>query len=128
MSDLVESIARDAGFTSRDQYALQLAVCEAIENIINHGYQGESDNPIEIQVEADQDEMRIELWDNAPPFNPAENHVEIDWTEDDPPVGGLGLIIIRKVMDEVNYKRIGGRNWLRMLKRRTPMNTKAEHA
>ncbi len=116
MSDLVESIAMEAGFTARDQYALQLAVCEAIENIINHGYQGESDNVIEAQVEADRIGMRIELWDDAPPFNPAENSVEIDWTEDNPPVGGLGLMIIHKVMDEVHYERVGERNWLRMTK------------
>jgi anti-sigma regulatory factor (Ser/Thr protein kinase) len=120
VGDLVESIARDAGFESRDQYALQLAVCEALENIITHGYQGESTNLIEAQVNANPGEVRIELWDDAPPFNPKNNSNDIEWNEDDPPVGGLGLKIMYKVMDEIRYKRVGDRNFLTMLKRLPP--------
>jgi len=58
--------------------------------------------------------------DEAPPFNPAYSPEEIDWTEDDPPVGGLGLMIIHKVMDEISYTRKDKRNWLTMLKRMKP--------
>lgn len=118
LNDLIETGAKEAGFGDRDSYALQLAVCEALENIITHGYKGESDQKIEAHIDAIPGELRIELWDDAPPFNPANGPVEIDWSEDDPPVGGLGLLIIHKVMDEVNYKRKGKRNWLRMLKRK----------
>ncbi len=124
LSDLVERVAKQAGFTSRDQYALQLAVCEALENIITHGYQGESSNLIEAQVIAGPGEVQIEIWDDAPPFNPIEEPVEIDWTEEDPPVGGLGLMIIQKVMDEIRYERKGERNLLQMLKRQNPAEAK----
>ena len=117
LSDLVESIAEAAGFTDRDQYALQLAVCEALENIITHGYQGESTNLIEAQVDSDPGEVRIELWDDAPPFNPSNLPQENEWVGDDPPVGGLGLKIMHKVMDEIHYERVGERNRLSMAKR-----------
>jgi serine/threonine-protein kinase RsbW len=117
LSDLVESSAEEAGFEARDRYALQLAVCEALENIITHGYQGETSNVIEAHVIADPGELCIELWDEAPPFNPASAQVKSNWSEDDPPVGGLGLMIIHKVMDEIRYERKGKRNWLSMLKR-----------
>jgi serine/threonine-protein kinase RsbW len=116
LSDLVECSALEAGFDSRDRYALQLAVCEALENIIIHGYQGESCNLIETHLIADPGKVRIEIWDDAPPFNQAIGPAEIDWTEDDPPVGGLGLLIIHKVMDEIHYERKGMRNWLSMRK------------
>ena len=117
IGDLVESSAEEAGFEARDRYVIQLAVCEALENIINHGYQGETSNLIEARVHSDHGEVRIELWDEAPPFNPANGPIEINWAEDDPPVGGLGLMIIHKVMDEISYERKGKRNWLSMLKR-----------
>ena len=117
LSDLVESIAEAAGFTDRDQYALQLAVCEALENIIIHGYQGESTNIIEAEVDSDPGELRIELWDDAPSFNPSNLPEEKEWVGDDPPVGGLGLKIMHKVMDEIRYERVGERNRLSMLKR-----------
>ncbi len=123
LNDLVEIGAKEAGFGDRESYALQLAVCEALENIITHGYKGESDQNIEAHIDATPGELRIELWDDAPAFNPANGPVENDWSEDDPPVGGLGLLIIHKVMDEVNYKRQGKRNLLRMLKRKPSTQT-----
>jgi serine/threonine-protein kinase RsbW len=122
LSDLVESMATEAGFSSRDQYALQLAVCEALENIIIHGYQGESTNLIEARVNSDPGEFTIEIWDDAPPFNPSHYPVDIDWDQNDPPVGGLGLKIMHKVMDEISYERKGERNWLKLLKRLKPID------
>lgn len=126
LSDLVESIAIDAGFTSRDRYSLQLAVCEALENIITHGYHGESTNLIEAHVYANPGEVRIEIWDDAPQFNPTDSPTDIDWTADDPPIGGLGLMIIDKVMDEVRYERKGERNWLKMVKRLQPNHSESD--
>ena len=120
ISDLVERYAIEACFEESERYAIQLAVCEAVENTIIHGYQGESPNLIEARVDADPGEVRIEILDEAPPFNPAHGPEEIDWTEDDPPVGGLGLMIIHKVMDEISYTRKDKRNWLTMLKRTKP--------
>ena len=117
LSDLVESMATEAGFSSRDQYALQLAVCEALENIIIHGYQGESTNLIEAYVNSDPGELTIEIWDDAPPFDPSNNPADIDWNQDDPPIGGLGLKIMHKVMDKISYERKGERNRLKMFKR-----------
>lgn len=124
--DLVERCAVEAGFEERDRYAIQLAVCEALENTIIHGFQGESPNLIEARVDSDPGRVRIEIWDDAPPFNPAQSPEEIDWSEDDPPVGGLGLMIIHKVMDEVSYSRKGGRNWLSMLKRLKPPDSQLD--
>jgi serine/threonine-protein kinase RsbW len=119
MSDLVDREAEAAGFEARDRYALQLAVCEALENIITHGYQGESDNVIEATIDTSPGQVNIEIWDDAPPFNPANGPIDTEWEEDDPPVGGLGLKIIHKVMDEIRYERKNKRNWLRLSKRLT---------
>jgi serine/threonine-protein kinase RsbW len=126
LSDLVESIATEAGFSTRDQYALQLAVCEALENIIIHGYQGESTNLIEAHINSDPGEVTIELWDDAPPFNPSENPVEMVMNQDDPPIGGLGLKIMHKVMDEIHYERKGERNWLQLSKKLKPVDPDPE--
>jgi serine/threonine-protein kinase RsbW len=117
MSDLIDRQAETAGFQARDRYALQLAVCEALENIIIHGYKGESDNLIEATIETSPGEVHIEIWDDAPPFNPANGPIANEWSDEDPPVGGLGLKIIHKVMDEIRYERKNKRNWLRLSKK-----------
>jgi len=115
--DLVGLAAADADFQEDESYAVQLAVSEACENIILHGYGNENEASIEVEVQPAPGELRITLWDDAPPFNPAKDPKQPDWSIDDPPIGGLGLIIIHRVMDEVKYTRDGERNRLSMRKR-----------
>ena len=114
--DLVGESALEAGFTDQDSYRCQLAAGEACENIILHGYQKETGGDITVTVEFDPGQLTIILCDQAPPFNPAESPPSREWSVEDPPIGGLGLVIIHKVMDEVDYTRIKGENCLRMKK------------
>ncbi len=117
--DLVDRAAQIAGFDDSTSYACQLAVGEACENIICHGYKGEDRGDIEVTARAEPGELTIELQDSAPPFDPTSvpaSEVEIG-TEDQ--VGGLGLPIIYRVMDEVEYSRRGRKNRLTLRKRCT---------
>jgi len=115
--DLVKLAALEAGFQEDENYAVQLAVSEACENIILHGYGQENDATIKVEARPSPGELQIELWDQAPPFNPAMRPKAVEWSPDDPPIGGLGLIIIHRVMDEVRYARERGHNRLSMHKR-----------
>jgi serine/threonine-protein kinase RsbW len=117
---LVARAARSAGFDRKTTYACELAVAEACENIIKHGYAGSEADGISVVARAKPGELTIELEDSAPPFNPASRPQPPDWTAEDPPVGGLGLRIIHRVMDEVEYHRQAGRNRLRLRKRCQP--------
>ncbi|MFN2149098.1 MAG: ATP-binding protein [Anaerolineales bacterium] len=121
--DLVSLAASDAGFKDDENYAVQLAVSEACENIILHGYGQENEAPIEVAVQTAPGEIQITLWDQAPPFNPAKGPKQPDWPPDDPPIGGLGLIIIHRVMDDIQYSREGDHNQLSMRKRSTAFRT-----
>ena len=115
--DAVDSAANAAGFDERARYACQLAASEACENIVKHGYGGGAAGEIEARLRALPHDLTIELLDTAPPFNPASPPNAAPWSIDDPPVGGLGLLIIHRVMDEVEYERVEGHNRLRMRKR-----------
>ncbi len=114
--DLVDRAAREAGLTEATNYACQLAAGEACENIISHGYKDEGCGEIEIQVLAKPGELTIELSDTAPPFDPTSvpNSKIEDRVEDQ--IGGLGLPIIRRVMDEIEYSRQGDSNRLTLRK------------
>jgi anti-sigma regulatory factor (Ser/Thr protein kinase) len=117
--DLVDKAARVAGFDENTNYACQLAAGEACENIICHGYKDEGHGVIEVHVRAEPGEMTIEILDTAPPFDPTsipKSDVE-DRVEDQ--VGGLGLPIIRRVMDEIEYTRQENSNRLILRKFRT---------
>jgi len=114
----IQEAAQDAGFDEMESYACELAVCEACENIILHGYGDDSTGEIEVAVQTEPDNITIELWDDAPPFDPANDPTKLDRSTDNPPVGGLGLVIIHKVMDDVEYNRREGRNQLSMRRAR----------
>ncbi|MEW6568273.1 MAG: ATP-binding protein [Chloroflexota bacterium] len=114
--EFVGQAAASAGLDRRATYACQLAVTEACENIIKHGYAGQA-GTITATTRSQPGELAIELEDTAPPFKPAQGPTELSWTQQNPPIGGLGLLIIHRVMDEVTYERRGNKNWLRMVKR-----------
>ncbi|OGO17083.1 MAG: hypothetical protein A2Z14_09330 [Chloroflexi bacterium RBG_16_48_8] len=116
LCDLTGKAAVDARFTERTIYACQLAIGEACENIINHGYKQEGIGEIELTAESSPGNLILVLRDSAPPFNPAIEPSLPHWQEEDPPVGGLGLIIIHRVMDKVKYQRIKDQNILELRK------------
>lgn len=117
--DLVQRSAEQAGFSSKECYACQLAVSEAVENIIRHGYGSEVSNEIKVSVTSEPGKLNIELTDDAPPFNPTNNRKKKQWSVEDPPIGGLGIHIIHSVMDEVEYKRQDGENRLILEKKKS---------
>jgi serine/threonine-protein kinase RsbW len=99
-------------------HQIELASEEVLVNIIHHGYQGRQER-IEIQVDAFPDShIQIEIKDSGPPFNPMEeNLADLTSDLDDREVGGLGIHFIRKLMDEVRYKREGNLNVLVLVKK-----------
>lgn len=121
ISRLVQNAGEYAKFDDQTNYACQLAVYEACENIIKHGYGSPSlDDKIKMVLRASPGELLVELEDNAPPFNPAEGLDPIAIHPNDPPVGGLGLVIIHRVMDDIDYQRKNGKNLLRLRKLVSP--------
>jgi serine/threonine-protein kinase RsbW len=117
LCQLVDLGARSAGFDDRTSYACQLAVTEACENIILHGYRRQPSGDIRVTTRSRPGDLIIDIVDSAPPFNPTQVPSDEAWPLSDPPVGGRGLLIIRRVMDEVHYRRRSNRNMLRMRKR-----------
>lgn len=101
-------------------YQIQLAVEEVGVNIISYGYDDESPHRIEIAVDSDADAVTIEISDDARAFDPLEEAPQPDLESGvaDRPVGGLGVYLLRNMMDDMRYQRTAGRNHLTMVKRR----------
>ena len=114
--------AEHAGFDERTVYACQLAVCEAVENIVVHGYGPDQSGTITASISSRPSELTIELSDRAPAYNPTDVEISPPTPPEDPPVGGLGLYILHRVMDEIHYERKRGQNLLYLFKRMDPPN------
>ncbi|HML22234.1 MAG TPA: anti-sigma factor antagonist [Aggregatilinea sp.] len=118
--DMVVDAAEAAALDERAVYHCQMAVDEALTNIIEHGYEYEADgNTIEIRCAIEDDRFVITITDDSPAFNPL-GHTAPDPGEplDTREPGGWGIYFIRKLMDDVHYTRVNNHNQLVLVKNR----------
>ncbi len=118
--EFVGEAAERAGFAGREIYSIQLAADEACSNIIEHAYEGNPDGEIEIGCDARKGEICIVIHDHGKEFDMSQvrqPNLSRDLNERE--VGGLGIYLIRKLMDEVRFESSGKRgNTLTMKKRK----------
>ena len=117
--EFVGEKAHQVGFSDKDIYSIQLAADEASSNIIEHAYAGIEDGVIEIECSVFEGGLKIVMRDQGKSFNPSsvpEPNVKADLSERK--IGGLGMYLMRKLMDEVSYESSTERgNILMMVKR-----------
>ena len=117
--ELVADVARAGGFSDKAIYSLQLAADEAASNIIEHAYEGVSDAVLDLTCDMRGDEIIISMRDTGRAFNiksVKEPNLKADLSERQ--IGGLGVYLMRKLMDTVNYESSKSGNLLTMTKRR----------
>ena len=111
------------GFCERHQipeeahYHLNIVVEERVLNAIKHGRCSPAEGAIEVGLRLSGQELYITITDTGIPFNPL-NAPPPDLTSSlaDRPIGGLGIHLVRSLMNSVEYKREGGQNRLRLRK------------
>lgn len=118
--EFVAEIARQGGFTDKEIYSIQLAADEAASNIIEHAYAGVTDGELEVTCGMKGGLLTIVLLDHGQPFDPASvRPPDLKADLSDRQIGGLGIYLMRKLMDEVRYEAsASGGNRLTLTKRR----------
>jgi anti-sigma regulatory factor (Ser/Thr protein kinase) len=116
----VGDIARNGGFGEKDVYNIQLATDEAASNIIEHAYEGIPDGVLDISCGMEADTIRITLIDYGFPFDPSTIAMpDLKADLSNRKIGGLGIYLMRKLMDDVQYEpRHDKSNVLTMIKRK----------
>ena len=118
--EFVAQVAREGGFTEKEIYSLQLAADEAASNIIEHAYKGISNANLDVTCDVHGDALIITMRDTGRPFDPSKvKQPNLKAGLSDRQIGGLGVYLMRKLMDEVHYEsdsKTG--NLLTMTKRR----------
>lgn len=106
------------GFKDDEIGAIELAVEEALVNIIKHGYNDKKGDIIIDCVENKGKGIKIELWDQGIACNPLENqrNVDLNTIIESQTVGGYGVFLMVKLMDHVGYRRERDSNVLTLIK------------
>ena len=113
LNQLVSDFAESHGLPSELVFRLTLVLEEIITNVISYGYEDEMEHEISVRLSWEDPDMKIEVEDDGRPFNPLEAPPP-DMVKPlaERPVGGLGIHLVREMMDKLEYRRENDKNLL----------------
>jgi len=118
--DRLEALCRAAGLAEPVVLELRLVAEEVVTNVAKYGYAPGAAAAMEVRVSMDDDAVSLEFRDSGEPFDPlSQPPPDLDAPLEERPVGGLGLTLVRALVEEARYAREGPVNVLRLVKRRT---------
>ena len=113
----IEDICTEEGIDEMTILGINLALEEAVVNVVNYAYPEGTVGDIEMEVNADEKAITFILRDHGKPFDPtAAKEVDITLPAEERQIGGLGIHLIRNYMDEVKYDYCDGQNVLTLVK------------
>ncbi|MBQ8022635.1 MAG: SpoIIE family protein phosphatase [Bacteroidales bacterium] len=97
--------------------SINLALEEAITNVIMYAYPSGIDGPVYLEAVISEGKATFILSDTGKPFDPTKaEEVDVTLAAEDRPIGGLGIHLVRTIMDNVSYEYLSGKNILMMTK------------
>lgn len=118
LNEFVEEIGNDFSLSPEVIFNLNLVLEEAVVNIINYAYPKEEHEKIYLSAKLHNDSIILVVTDTGKEFDPTMvPEADITLSADERPIGGLGIFLIRQIMNEVKYERIDGKNVLTMEKK-----------
>ncbi len=115
---LIEAFGRAHNLSPEVVFHLNLALDEVVTNIITYAYDDTADHDVMVRVALDGDVVSVRVEDDGRAFNPLDAPApDLRLGVDERPIGGLGVHIVRSVMDALEYRRDNARNIFLMTKR-----------
>lgn len=118
LAAFVDDICNTLGFSNSQKLQMNLAVEEAVVNVMNYAYPKGASGDVQIDALANDERLKFTITDAGMPFDPtACPEADISLSADERPIGGLGIHLVRHYMDSVNYERMNDRNIFTLRKR-----------
>ncbi len=113
----VEEIGEELGLSMELQMNLNLVMEEMVTNVIFYAYPQDEEADIELLAKSDGKELTFVLSDQGKEFDPtAKEDTDLDVNPADRELGGMGIFIVKNIMNKVTYQRLDGKNLLTMTK------------
>lgn len=118
LAPFLDEVAEAYGIAPDVSFKLNLALDEALANSISYAYPEGTEGSITLEAGMDGDDLLFHLIDEGTPFDPTkEGDVDITLSVEERPIGGLGIFLIKQMMDSVTYKRVDNKNILELRKK-----------
>ena len=118
LQEFIEEIGEAKGLDPGTVSQINLALEEAVTNVILYAYPEGTDGLVEIEARAGEKALEFVITDEGAPFDPTtRKDADIHASLENRPIGGLGIHLIRHIMDSVRYERANGKNILTITKK-----------
>ena len=118
LNEFIDSVAEEVGLEMSLTMSLNLALEEAVVNVMEYAYPEGQKGDVEIEVTADQEWMTFVIMDTGIAFDPTmKEDADTTLSAEERPIGGLGIFLVRQLMDVIDYKRQDNKNVLTLRKK-----------
>jgi serine/threonine-protein kinase RsbW len=118
VNQFVEEIGEELGLNMELQMNLNLVMEEMVVNVISYAYPQGKEADIGLVAEYDGKELTFVLSDSGKEFDPTlKEDTDMDVNPAERELGGMGIYIVKNIMNQVTYQRLEGKNLLTMTKK-----------
>ena len=118
LTAFVDAVCEAVGFNPTVSMQMNLAIEEAVVNVMNYAYPRGKKGDVTIEALSNDVRLKFVIIDSGTPFDPTV-HADVDTTlsAQERPIGGLGIHLVRQMMDSINYERVNNLNVLTLRKK-----------
>ena len=117
-SEFIKSVMEKLNVEKSLARQFRLAVEEAVVNVIDYAYPAGKEGDIEVRMMFDGETLKTVIIDSGVAFDPtAKERTDTSLSVEDRQIGGLGILLVRELMDSINYERADGQNFLTLIKK-----------
>lgn len=118
LADFVDMVCEEIGIDMSVAIQINLAMEEAVVNVMSYAYPVGTEGDVTVDASIDGGQLQFVITDSGIAFDPtAKEEVDTTLTAEERPIGGLGIHLVRQLMDSVDYQRIDGKNILTLHKK-----------
>ena len=117
LTDFVSAACEAVGFDEMTTMQMNVAIEEAVVNVMNYAYPQGERGDVTVKVASNGMRLKFTIIDSGKAFDPtSQEDVDTTLPAEERPIGGLGIHLVRKIMDSISYKRLNGLNVLTLRK------------
>jgi len=123
LASFIDEVAEACGIDMATTMSLNLAMEEAVVNVMSYAYPAGTVGNVDIDAEFADGQLTFVLSDSGTPFDPTQAGTpDLTLDAEERPIGGLGIFLVRQIMDTIVYRRSDGKNILTLTKNIQPSN------